>query len=193
MNQVAEAFRLAYQVDPAWATANLTTWMVFVGGAAAVANVAVVATAFLIQSRQFHRDAVSEAIALARLHVSALTSAKNSLQMYDAVLGPRDNGVFSRTDAVGRLGVVKRFMDHYLSQGIIDTGVLYALVTVLTLVERVIADIEILEPADRDTLPIDLLVTLREFRQELRVGAEEIVDLGVEISGGHPTPESPKS
>ncbi len=187
MSQFGEAFRLAYQVDPGWATANLTTWMVFVAGAAALANFAVVVTAFTLQDRQSHRDERLRDTQTAKLHVAALRAAKNAIEIFDVAVGGKGKvrSDFSRSDITGRMQTVRRMIDYYLQQKIVEPGVVDALITTLTLIERTILDLEQLPDEGRDRLPSALLDQLYSHRKVLRAGTEKIVDLAFQLPAGN--------
>ena len=187
MSSWGEAFRLAYEVDPEWATANLTTWMVFVGGAAALANLAVVITAFVLQDRQAHKDERLRDTQAAKLHLAALRAAKNAIEIFDAAVGGKGMARtdFSRSDITGRMQTVQRMIDYYLQQRIVEPDVVVALITTLTLIERTILDLESLPDNGGDRLPATLLDQLYSHRKPLRTGTEKIVDLAFELPAGN--------
>lgn len=187
---VGPAFHAAYELSPDWAIANLTTWLVWIGLLGAMANFAVVLTAFYLQDRQAKKDERVRDTHLANLHASALRAASNTLEIYDAVVGgksgPRVD--FSLSDVTGRMRTMQRFIDYYLNQNIVSPGIVDALITTLTLVDRTLLDLEQMPSEGQDRLPANMLAQLYAHRAPLRDGAKKILDLAWQLPAGNVAP-----
>lgn len=168
-----EGFSAAYQVDPNWAIANLTTWLVWVGAAGALANLAVVAAAFIIQ-RSDHRR---ENRKTADTHVAALQSCEISLELFDIVVGGKGNvrGNVSLSDVVGRLQTFKKIIDYYLSLGISNPSVVNTLMAFTALYEQTLSDLKSVPHIGPDKIAGAELDRLYAFRKNLRDGAERVL------------------
>lgn len=166
-------------IDPDWAVANLTTWLVWVGVIGAVANLAVVVTAFWLQ-RNDHRRANRER---ANLHVAALQSCANSLEIFDVAIGGKNNvrADVSKSDIIGRLNVFKSSLDYYLGQGIIDPNIVNVLLAFVALYERTLSDLESIVPISTDRIAGYDLDRLYAHRKALRDGADKMLKLAFQI------------
>jgi len=167
----AQTFHAAYDADAAWATANLTTWLVYGTFFAAVANVAVVIAAFEIQRRAFNREEIRRSAELRERHVAAINAAWGSLELFDRVLGYKGLAIcdYERPDVVGRLAVFSELVTYYLSQGIIDNRVVSTLITTNT---RTIDDLNQLD-LEFNNVPSITITRLYQHRATLRAGVEE--------------------
>ena len=181
-------FDAAYRTDPAWAAANLTTWLVIVGIVAACANVAVVIAAFEVQRRQFQRDRREREAERNELHLAALVAVQGALEIYDVAIGGKGNlrTTFRRTDVIGRLEVFQRYAEYYLNKDIVAGSIVSTLMTVLSLFDRTIADLNALTPLDTDDLPATELDRMYNFRRKLRDGAVALYQNSLKSMSANP-------
>lgn len=172
-------FQAAYQQNADWAIANLTTWLVYIGALAAIANLAVVITAFYIQERQFKREKRVRDSEKARLYGAAIRACRNALEIYDVTIGGKDNirHDFSRSDLAGRISTFQNIIRYYLNLGIINPGLVDCLFTVQTLLDRVYQDLKDLLPLEQDRFPSHIADQLYNHRRLLRDGTEKIIGI----------------
>ena len=155
----------------AWKLGDVATWV------AAIANVAVVITAFMVQRAAFKHEHKNRDHERADLHVAALNSAKATLEIFDNVIGFKNVALTDRkrSDVLGRLNMCSEFTRYYLSTGIIDNEIVALLITIKSLIDRTVLDVQSVSYRG-DELPHGDLVQIYSHRTLLRQGVEEMLD-----------------
>jgi hypothetical protein len=149
-------------------------WFTLFGG---IATTCAVVTAFLVQQREFRRDARRDRIAQLEMEVAAMNWCKGAMVIYDSIFTNHEvNGNRSASDAINRMNMMSGVIKKYLDAPIYNFDVVSMLSATDQLMLSAVRDIQA-QRFKEDQVSRQFFLDLGVHRQKLSDGARSLIAL----------------